>query len=207
MDWIENYCPVCARTLEPAPPTPPTTPAPALAPIRPAAKTIEIDQKFPIEFPYNANWRIALVFTILFVGCAGGSAYSAITNHAGVIINGAITLGPVGATRFYWGFAIVMAFLALFCGVAFVSSFLWPGVLVLQADALLLPTGLRKTRIIHIPYGQILECQETEIGKQRHKALRVILRSKEYSVHATALPNPEAYAFVRKFLRSRCRRS
>ena len=58
--------------------------------------------ELPSRIPYNPSWKTILACGAFFGACAAVMGHKAAHNTAGVIINGIITLGPEGATRFYW---------------------------------------------------------------------------------------------------------
>ena len=70
-----------------------------------------------ITFEYRAAWLPSILGGILFSAGAIFMAQQAVTNDQGLIINGVIELGTVGATRFNWavcGILAIMGFFSLF---------------------------------------------------------------------------------------------
>ena len=67
-------------------------------------------------YPYQARPRSIVTLIVIGSGMAVFFAWLARTNHVGVIINHAIELGPEGADRLYWCFALLGAGLVVLGG-------------------------------------------------------------------------------------------
>jgi hypothetical protein len=195
-DWPENYCPVCARTIDKPLPQqkPPVVP-------RPAAISV---MKLPAQYPYNPNWRGALGFLVASGGFCGTMIYTAMHNRAGLKINhGLITLGPGGATRFYWGNAGVFGLFTLLSLLAVWRGIFRRQVLVLETDAILLPTGFLQTHKTRILYADIQGYSEMKYPNQT--TLKLAVNGRNYGLHATLFPHPANYIAVRNFVLSKIR--
>src|SRR5687767_2477724 len=97
--------------------------------------------ELPRRIPYNPRWGVIIACAAFFGACSAFMAYKAAHNTVGLIINGIITLGPTGATAFYWviaGLGAGFVLLALLLSARRLSS---PQVLEVGTDALLLPHG------------------------------------------------------------------
>lgn len=125
-------------------------------------------------------------------------AYKAIHNTVGLIINGIITLGPTGATVFYWviaGLGAGFVFLALLLSARRLSS---PQVLEVGTDALLLPHGRFQRQTSRIAYADIQSVSEVEVSGQRF--LYVTAGGLRYTITASFFPDRDSYTAVRDFL-------
>jgi hypothetical protein len=55
-----------------------------------------------IEYPYKPRLRTTLLVISFGVALAAGMGYAALSNDRGLIINGILRFGPLGATIVYW---------------------------------------------------------------------------------------------------------
>lgn len=127
-------------------------------------------------------------------------AYKAAHNTVGLIINGIITLGPTGATVFYWiisGLGAGFVLMAILLTVRRIAS---PQVLELGTDALLLPYGRFQRQISRIAYAEIQSVSEVQVSGQRF--LYVTAGGLRYTITAALFPDRKTYAEVREFLAS-----
>ena len=111
--------------------------------------------ELPRRIPYNPRWGVIVACAAFFGACSAVTAYKATHNTVGLVINGIITLGPTGATLFYWvisGLGAGFVLLALLLSVHRISS---PQVLEFGTDALLLPYGHFQRQTARIAYADI----------------------------------------------------
>jgi hypothetical protein len=159
--------------------------------------------ELPRRFPYNPSWRVLLACVLFFGACAAFMGYKATHNSVGLIINGIITLGPTGATIFYW---VVAALAGMFVLAALLMAIRRLGshkVLELGTDALLLPHGFLQIKISRIPYVDIQGVSETQVSGQ--KFLYVRAAGHRFTITASLFPDTDSYLAVRDFLTSRAR--
>lgn len=157
--------------------------------------------ELPSRYSYNPKWWAILACFVFFGACSAVMAHKAATNSVGAILNGIITLGPTGATAFYWvisglsaGFVVMALLLTARC----ISS---PQVLELGTEALLLPHGRFQKQTSRIVYSDIQAVSEAQVSGQRF--LYVTAGGLRFTITASLLPDAEAYAAVRDFLVSR----
>jgi hypothetical protein len=111
--WTENYCPVCAQTINRPPsqqPPPIARPASTPSPV-PAASAQRRVLELPRRYSYKPSWKALSMMSLSFVICPF-FLHHATHNRAGLILNGA-TLGPTGATVVYWVMTLFMGFICL----------------------------------------------------------------------------------------------
>jgi len=160
--------------------------------------------ELPRRFPYNPSWRVLLGCALFFGACAAFMAYKATHNSVGLIINRIITLGPTGATVFYWVIATLGGMFVLAVLLLAVRRVVGHRVLELGTDALLLPNGFLQIKISRIPYADIQGVSETQVSGQTFLYLRA--GGRKFTITASLFPNTDSYAFVRDFLTSRAPR-
>jgi len=152
----------------------------------------------PSRFSYSPKWWSILACFVFFGACSAFMAYQATNNSAGVIINGIITLGPTGATAFYWVISALGAgfvVLALLMAAQRISN---PQVLELGTEALLLPHGHFQKRTSRIAYSDIEAVSEVQVSGQ--KFLYVTAGGLRFTITASLLPDTDTYVAVRDFL-------
>lgn len=157
--------------------------------------------ELPSRFPYNPKWWAILACFVFFGTCSAFMAHKAATNSVGAILNGIITLGPTGATAFYWvisGLSAGFVVMALLLTARRISS---PQVLELGTEALLLPHGRFQQQTSRIAYSDIQAVSEVQVSGQ--KFLYVTAGGLRFTITASLLPDAETYAAIRDFLVSR----
>lgn len=159
----------------------------------------------PHRYPYHPKWRAILGCLLFFGACSAFMAYRAIHNTVGLSIDGIITLGPAGATGFYWVVAaggagfVLLALLLTFRRIAS------PQVFELGTDALLLPHGFMQRQLTRIAYSDIEGLSEVQVS--HHTFLYVSVAGRRFTIIAAAFPDKESYLGVRDFLLSLVQRS
>lgn len=154
--------------------------------------------ELPSRYPYNPKWQVILACAVFFGVGSALMAYKAAHNTVGLIINGIITLGPSGATVFYWLIAALGAsfvFLALLLTVRRIAS---PQVLEVGVDALLLPHGRFQRQTSRIAYADIQGVSEVKVSGQTF--LYVIAGGLRYTITASLFADIGTYTAVRDFL-------
>ena len=123
--------------------------------------------KLPRRYPYNPKMRAILGSILLFGACSAFMADMAIHNTVGLIINGIITLGPAGATVFYWIIAAGNAGFVLLGLLLTLRRIASPKVFELGTDALLLPHGRAQSKTTRIAYSDIQETLSALRNRQK----------------------------------------
>lgn len=189
----------------PAPRDPYAPPGHDVDPYAPVAGfTGERDEARPLVLRYRYAPRLVpMLLAVLFFGvCLGFYVWRAKTNDRGLIINGLIELGEVGATRFFATFAALSA--------AFVAIGLWaisarlrrPRYLVLDEIALSIPARFaRKPRVI--PYASIRDVQHLNV--QGQSMLSVVTEDGKATIAAIMLASDAQLLEVGAALRGRVR--
>jgi hypothetical protein len=154
--------------------------------------------ELPSRFPYNPKWRVILGGAVFFGVCSAFMAYKAAHNTVGLIINGIITLGPTGATVFYWIIAALGAGFVLLALLLTARRIASPQVLEVGADALLLPHGRLQRQTSRIAYSDIQSVSEVKVSGQTF--LYVIAGGLRYTITASLFPDTGSYVAVRDFL-------
>ena len=137
---------------------------------------------------------VMLLASLFFLACGAGMAYSALTNEQGLIINGIITLGPDGATIFYWVIAVLSA--------VFVLGGLWAIIVGLTSDRTLTITedGIRAPKsgysrqYVTINFPDIFKVSIQTVSKQRF--ITLLHRTGKLSIAQSMLPDKEAFEEV-----------
>ncbi len=153
--------------------------------------------ELPRRIPYNPKWRVILASAAFFGACSAFMAYKATHNTVGLIINGIITLGPSGATVFYWVISALGAgfvFLALLLTARRIAN---PQILELGTDALLLPYGRFQSQTARIAYSDIQSVAEVQVSGQ--KFLYVTAGGLRFTITASLLPDTNIYIAIRDF--------
>src|SRR5438132_6347408 len=109
--------------------------------------------ELPRRIPYHPKWRVILFCAVFFGACSAFMADKATHNTVGLIINGIITLGPNGATTFYWVISALGAGFVLLALLLTVRRIASPQVLEVGTDALLLPHGRFQRQMSRIAYS------------------------------------------------------
>jgi hypothetical protein len=126
--------------------------------------------------------------------------YKAAHNSVGLTINGIITLGPPGATVFYWVIAATAGCFVLLALMLAARRLADPRILEVGTDSLLLPFGWFRTRTSRIPYSEIQSVSEVVISGQRY--FYVTAGGLRYTINASLFPDDDSYFAVRDFLSS-----
>lgn len=156
--------------------------------------------ELPRRIPYNPKWGAILACAAFFGGCSAFMAYKAMHNTVGLIINGIITLGPTGATVFYWVISALSAGFVLMAILLTVRRMASPQVLELGTDALFLPHGRLQRKTSRIAYADIQSVSEVRVSGQTF--LYVTAGGLRYTITASLFPNSESYTALRDFLLS-----
>jgi hypothetical protein len=156
--------------------------------------------ELPRRIPYNPKWGVILACAAFFGGCSGFMGYMAAHNTAGLVVNGIITLGPTGATAFYWVISASSAGFVLMALLLTARRMASPQVLELGPEALLLPHGFFQMRTSRIAYAEIQTLSEGRVSGQAF--LYVTAGGLRYTITASLFPDGETYAEVRDFLGS-----
>ena len=154
--------------------------------------------ELPRKIPYNPKLRVIFACAAFFGVCSAFMAYKAVHNTVGLTINGVITLGPTGATLFYWviaGLSAGFVLLALLLTAQRISS---PQVLEVGTDALFLPHGRFQRQTSRIAYADIQSVSEVEVSGQRF--LYVTADGLRYTITASLFPEADSYTAVKDFL-------
>lgn len=154
--------------------------------------------ELPRRIPYNPKWGVILACAAFFGGCSAFMAYKATHNAVGLIINGIITLGPTGATTFYWVISALGAGFVLMAILLTVRRLASPQMLELGTDALFLPHGRLQRQTSRIAYADIQSVSEVRVSGQTF--LYVTATGLRYTITASLFPDVETYAVVRDFL-------
>jgi hypothetical protein len=156
---------------------------------------------FPQRYSYTPRWLPIGAAALFFGVCAAFMAHKAFHNEAGLIINGLITLGPSGATVFYWIIAVTAALFVVTAFLLVIRRLINPQILEVQEDVILIPYGFLTTRISRVAYRDLQRVWETEVSGQRF--LCFIAAGLKYSIAASMLPDKESYAALKDLLHSR----
>ncbi|MCW1923830.1 hypothetical protein OKA05_14780 [Luteolibacter arcticus] len=156
--------------------------------------------ELPRLIPYNPKWGVMLMCGAFFGVASGFMGYKAAHNTAGLTINRIITLGPTGATAFYWVISALGAGFVLAAIVAIARRIARPKVLELGTEALLLPHGILQRQTSRIAYADIVNVSEVQVSGQTF--LYVTVGGLRYTITASLLPDKETYSDIRAFLDS-----
>jgi hypothetical protein len=121
-------------------------------------------------------------------------------NRRGVIIEGLITLGPDGASTFYWVLAALGAGFVLMCGVLAFHRLTFEQRLVLGPTMLTVPASRWSRATKTIAYRDIRALTLQTVSGQTF--LNVQHTGGKYVIVASMLPSTEAFDEVRSILAS-----
>jgi len=154
--------------------------------------------ELPRRIAYNPKWEVIFSCAVFFGSGAAFMAYKATSSTAGLNFYGVITLGPAGATAFYWVNSALCAGFVLLAMLLTVRRIASPQVLELGTDALYLPYGYFQRKTSRIAYTDIERVSEVRVSGQTF--LYVTATGLRYTITATLFPDPETYTEVRDFL-------
>ncbi|MCC6820575.1 MAG: hypothetical protein IT579_07585 [Verrucomicrobia subdivision 3 bacterium] len=117
-------------------------------------------------------------------------AYKAANNTVGLIINGIITLGPSGATVFYWAISALGAGFVLLAVLLIARRIASPQIVELGTDALYLPHGRLQRQTSRIAYSEIQGLAEVRISGQIF--LYVTAGGLRYTITASLFPDTDS---------------
>ncbi len=137
------------------------------------------------KYAFNLPWRGVLVFAGFYVGLA------VFMGHLAKDFTGAIFLFLVALSVIF----VVLAFIML------TRRLLFPRVLELSEDAILFPRGFPKTRIVRIPYADIILVSECSIGGR--SSFCMVTGTGSFEIGVSYFPNIESFLAVRGFICSK----
>jgi hypothetical protein len=155
----------------------------------------------PRRFTYNPQWAVIAACALFFGAIAALMVYKALHNERGLIINGIITLGPAGATVFYWVMAGLSALFVISAFLLIVRRAANPQVLEFTDEAVLLPYGFLQPRVSRIPYAEIKRVWEVKVSGQTF--LYLATGGQKFSIMASLLPDRDSYQTIKDFMSSR----
>jgi hypothetical protein len=154
--------------------------------------------ELPRRYSYNPRWGVIVACALFFGACSAFMAYKAASNTVGLIINGIITLGPSGATAFYWVISALGAGFVLLAVLLTARRIGSPQIFELGTDALFLPHGRLQRQTSRIAYSDIQALSEVQISGQTF--LYVTAGGLRYTITASLFPDKDSYVAVRDFL-------
>ena len=154
------------------------------------------------EYPYRSKWTLILGCVVFFALGAVVLAFKASHNQRGLLLEGAIELGPEGATRFYWGLAAAgVAFVLLGIFLAY-QRLRYRQRIALSATALIVPQSNFSHEELEIRYEDISKLVQQSINGQHF--LKIERKSgKKYSVLASKLPSKGDFSDLVYLLRQK----
>lgn len=151
-----------------------------------------------LTYQYRPSPWAMMVGAVFFGACAYVLVQMAQTNDRGLVLNGILELGVVGASRFYWALTIASVLFVLVAVLGFFLSLRSKHQLVLDSSALSIPrNGFARSPSI-IPLASIQRLEERQISRQR--MLTVWHSGGKVTVMKSWLPNNQAYEAVRAAL-------
>jgi hypothetical protein len=133
----------------------------------------------PSQYSYNLRWR--------FIVFALGAGFAWLT-----VMGLECTCWPHGFMLWFGALPIVLGLLAIVRRLAF------KGHLMLDEDAITLPTGFGRVRTKRIPYASIQRVWETRLPLT--VVLSLATKEGKFEVLSTMLPDHRSYIDVGKFL-------
>ncbi len=156
--------------------------------------------ELPCRFSYKTGWGTILGGSLFFGAGALFMAYLAISNDKGLNINGIFTIGPTGASVFYWIIAALGAGFVVACFMLAIIRIANPTVIELCQNELLLPTGRFHKQVTRIAYSDIQGISEVCVSGQTF--LYVTASGIRYTVVASLFSSKNNYNAVKEFLLS-----
>jgi hypothetical protein len=158
--------------------------------------------EFPKRYSYNPSLLVGVLCAIFFAVCSLLIGGPVAQEDRGLVINGIIELGPQGARNFYWVLAVLSALMSLGGLALIVRLLLFPKILELGENALMLPCGFMQWRIDCIRYADIQELSEGRINSQTFLTI-MTSGGRKYHVMRSMFHDGQRYTEVRDYLASR----
>ena len=136
----------------------------------------------PRRYAFNPPWG-TLIIGIVFFGALSGYLFHLAGGFHGLI-------------SFLW--IAVSAIFAVLALIGVIRRLVFPRVLELSGDAVLLPHGVLRTRIAHIAYDDIMRMWENRRGNQT--GLWLVTSRRHFAITASHLPDAACYEEVRYFI-------
>ncbi len=120
----------------------------------------------PIIYPYKTKVVKTVIISIFLAALAAFMGYTAVTNEQGLILNGIIKMGPMGATIFFWVITLIMVF-----GLAIIALGLIKGRgiqrnVVLTDTTISAPKSALNNNIVTIAYTDIHDVTTQRVSGQ-----------------------------------------
>ncbi|MDP1579650.1 MAG: hypothetical protein Q8M02_05195 [Candidatus Didemnitutus sp.] len=119
------------------------------------------------SFPYRAKTTPMLLAGLFFGVCAAWFLHLWSTNDRGLVLNGIIELGAVGAGRFYAGLAVTSTLFVIAAIAALLHGAAKKTVLVLAPDHLLIPRGFWRPTVQRVAFTDITGAALQEVAGQK----------------------------------------
>jgi uncharacterized membrane protein YdbT with pleckstrin-like domain len=152
-------------------------------------------ERFPmseiLEYPYRPNPRTMFVGIAFFGVAAAVLANTAATNDRGLILDGIITLGVEGATRFYGSLAFAAVLFAVAAALGLKAGRSNPRFVRLTATEISAPKNVFSRQPTVVPLDRIQGIDVQEIKKQR--MLNIYHAQGSLTVVQSMLPGPAAF--------------
>ena len=148
--------------------------------------------------PKPVGMGLAFAF---FAACALISLHSALTNEAGLIINGLIRLDPGQATIFYWGLTAAGAIMSGFGLLGFFRAFTSQQRLVLGETSLRLPKSGFSDVLVTVAYARVKDLVRQQVKSQHF--LVIHHSGGKVSISASMLPSRAVFDEVCRIVTER----
>ncbi|MGB0799583.1 MAG: hypothetical protein ACPGRD_09730 [Planktomarina sp.] len=157
-----------------------------------------------MEFKYNAKPWVMLLCALFFLACTLVLWQVAGTNDRGLRFYGIFTLGPAGATIFYYVLTALSAGFVMIGTWAAVAGICRKGVIVLSDTSITSPKNPMRAATVTIPYAQILGMRLVKVSSQQF--LEVQHTNGKLTIQKQAMKNKAAFAELQTALSDRIAR-
>ncbi len=131
--------------------------------------------------------------------------YRAMHNTGGLLLNG-ISMRPEEATFTYWVFASVCGLLACLGGFLTWAVFTVPNrVIEITQDAIFIPQGVVKIRMVRIPYADIENVWEAKDKRSVFSGVNLLIATKSgnFLIAPSGLADKKSYLVLKDYLVSK----
>lgn len=153
------------------------------------------------KFPYQPNFVVFILSSVVLAGIAVGLGYIAFTNEQGLILNGVVEFSIGGATTFFWGLATASGIFAVIGVIAVAGALTSKREIVVSDSIISAPKSGFSKEIITINLTEVTDVNIQSVQKQ--KFLNIIHPSKKLAIPQAMLPSKQLFERLTELVESR----
>jgi len=120
----------------------------------------------PLTYPYKPKVIKTIVISIFLGALAAFMGYTAITNDQGLILNGVIRMGPMGASIFFWVLTLIMVFGLAAATLGLIKGRNSEKQIVLTDTTISAPKSALNDQVVTVSYDDILNLTTQNVNGQ-----------------------------------------